>query len=174
MKAFRRVFAVAYLLSTLLLVLLPELASAATRKPLCTVRFHLEVRSASEDPFSIPVKLQSPAKQIFIESSASISERQVEAVHFYPASDGSWGCLFKLDNSGRIALATVTSGSRGRCMVFFLGTEQGSRQVLDILIDRPVNDGILPVSRGLTWQEVEMLRTQFPPKDPKKRARNSQ
>lgn len=148
--------------ATCILAVIPFTAAAASRKPTCTVRFHVEVRATAEDPFSIPVKVPNPPRQIFIESSASISERQVKAIHTFPAADGSWGCLFQLDDSGRLTLANLSSSSRDRSMVFYIGNEKISRLVLEILINGPVSDGLLPVPRGLTPVEIERLKTRFP------------
>ena len=145
-----------------LLATIPFTSSAATRKPICTVRFHIEVKASAQDSFSIAIKLPNPTRQIFIESSASISERQIKSIYTFPASDGSWGCLFQLDDSGRLTLANLSSSSRGRSLVFYIGNDKISRQVLDIFVDAPVNDGLLPVARGLTFADTEILKKCFP------------
>lgn len=162
MRIFRYLAAAAILAAGLLC---PR-AEAAARRPKCSVRFYAEVSSYSENPFATPIKTFSPPRQVFIENSAFISERNITGVHVFPFQDGTWGCVFRLDSSGRIALATVTSANRGRSVFFYLGNEKTSRQVLEIFVDRPVNDGVLPVSRGLTYPEVQLLQKQFPPLKP--------
>ena len=154
------------LCAALLFGFFPQSGFSASRKPICATRFHMEVRASSEDPFSIPVKLRNPERNIYIESAASLSERQVASIYPFPASDGSWGCLFQLDASGRLTLSNLSASNRGRLLLFYFGTEKGSRPVLDILIDGPVNDGLLPVRKGLTWGEVELLKKRFPERIP--------
>jgi hypothetical protein len=36
------------------------------------------------------------------------------------------------------------------------------RQVINLVVDRPVTDGIVSIPRGLTPEEVALLRTAFP------------
>ncbi|MEI6712536.1 MAG: hypothetical protein WCO60_02210 [Verrucomicrobiota bacterium] len=151
-----------YTAAALLTGAIPLTASAMSRKPECTVRFHMEVRATEKDPFSIPVKLQNPPRQIFMESTASISERQIQAIHVFPANDGTWGCLFKLDDSGRLTLSNLSASNRGRTLVVYVGSDKITRQVIDIFIDRPVNDGMIPIMRGLTYPETELLKKKFP------------
>lgn len=145
-----------------LATLCPSMVDGASRKPQLTVRFHVEVSATNRDPFSIPIKLPSPPRNIFIESSSSLSERQVEFFNPFPAGDGTWGGVFHLNPSGRLTLSNLTSSNRGRSLVFYLGNEKLSRLVLDIYIDGTVSDGVLPIRRGLTWQEAELLKNKFP------------
>lgn len=142
-------------------------ALAFSRKPPCTVRFHLEVDASTSDPFSRPVKLVNPPRQIFVEGSSALSERQVEAVYIFPAADGSWGALFRLDLSGQKILSQISSSNRGRCFVIFVGTQKLARQLPgDLLIDGIVLDGMLPIPQGLTYAEAVHLQKNFKPLTP--------
>jgi len=140
---------------------------AFSRKAACAVRFHVEVDSSASDPFSRPVKLANPPRQIFVESSAALSERQIDAVYIHPADDGSWGALFRLDASGRKILSQISSSNRGRCFVVFVGNHKLARQMQgDLLIDEIVLDGMLPIPRGLTYPEALLLQKHFKPLNP--------
>jgi preprotein translocase subunit SecD len=111
--------------------------------------------------------LANPARQIFVESSAALSERQIYAVYTYPTADGTWGALFRLDTSGRKILAQLSSANRGRSFVVFVGNHKLARQLPeDVLIDEMVVDGMLPIPRGLSYAEVLLLLKHFKPLSP--------
>jgi hypothetical protein len=141
---------------------------AFSRKTACAVRFHVEVDASASDPFTRRVTLLNPPRQIFVEGSAALSERQIDAVYTYPAADGTtWGALFRLDVSGRKILSQVSSSNRGRSFVIFIGSPQKARQLPeDLLIDDRVPDGLLPIPSGLTYQEVLLLQKTFKPLSP--------
>jgi hypothetical protein len=144
----------------------PVKAEAFARKPKFVVRFFVEVGSISKDPFSMPVTLTNPKRNSFMERAASLSERHVKGVYVYPVADGSWGCLFKLDDSGRIILHNVSSSNRGRAIIAYFGSEKAARQIVDIHIDQTITDGMIPIPRGLTYAEVLQIQKQFPPLQP--------
>ncbi len=158
-----------------ILVLLPSFLCCASiahgfaRKVACVVRFHVEVEgsSSSSDPFARPVKLLNPPRQIYIESSAALSEGQIEAVYPYPTADGTWGALFQLNGSGRKILTQLSSTNRGRSFVVFVGNQKQARQLPeDLLIDRIVEDGLLPIPQGLSYPEVLLMQKKFKPLKP--------
>jgi hypothetical protein len=139
-------------------------ASAFSRKNGCTVRFHVEVEGtgSAPNPFARPVRLLNPPRQIFVENSAGLSERQVDAVYTFPVADGTWGALFRLDTSGRKILTQISSANRGRCFVVFVGNHKTARQLPeDLLIDGIVVDGMLPIPRGLSYVEALLLQKHF-------------
>ena len=141
----------------------PETAGAFARKPKFVVRFFVEVGSISKDPFSMPVTLTNPKRQSFMERAASISERHVTGAHVYPVADGTWGCLFKLDDGGRIILHNISSSNRGRAIIAYFGIEKAARQIVDLYIDQTIGDGMIPIPRGLTYGEALQIQKQFPP-----------
>lgn len=141
----------------------PLKAEAFARKPKFVVRFFVEVGSISKDPFSMPVTLTNPKRNSFMERAASLSERHVKGAHVYPVADGSWGCLFKLDDGGRIILHNISSSNRGRAIIAYFGSEKAARQIVDIHIDQTISDGMIPIPRGLTYGEVLQIQKQFPP-----------
>jgi hypothetical protein len=141
----------------------PVKAEAFARKPKFVVRFFVEVGSISKDPFSMPVTLTNPKRNSFMERAASLSERHVKGAHVYPVADGSWGCLFKLDDGGRIILHNISSSNRGRAIIAYFGSEKAARQIVDIHIDQTISDGMIPIPRGLTYGEVLQIQKQFPP-----------
>ena len=50
---------------------------------------------------------------------------------------------------------------QGSALVAFVGTKHGSHQVIDMQIDKPVNDGIIMIPQGLTPYEVAQFRKEY-------------
>jgi hypothetical protein len=127
-----------------------------------TVRFFAETRGLDANRFSSPVVLRHPARAAFIEKIPTIHERHIKAVYPFPAPDGTSGCAFELDASGRLALDVVSTERRGSSLVAFVSTKTGTHQVIDMVIDRTVKDGIITIQSGLTELEIAAITKQWP------------
>jgi hypothetical protein len=145
-----------------LLALLACLSLGMASKPLITVRFYAEAKRQDTDRFARPITFKNPPREGYIESVPSIHERHIKALFPFPAADGSMGCSFLLDNSGRLNLEVVSTERRGTSLVAFVGTKNGVHQVLELLIDKPILDGIITIPRGLTDLEIEALKKAWP------------
>lgn len=130
-------------------------------KPALTVRFHTEANARDGDSFAIPVNLTYQRRKAFMNRVPAFSELQISAIYPFAAGDGTSGCLFQLNPQGRIRLETLSSESRGTALVVFVGTKTGQHQVIDMIIDQPVSDGVISVPRGLTDLEIIAMRKQF-------------
>jgi len=146
----------------LLAVVLALACLAMARKPSVTVRFFAEANARDGASFSSPIKLHFPEREAHIEKMPAINERNIRAMYPFQAADGSWGASFKLDEKGRIDLEVVSTERRGSSMVVFVGTKNGVHQVIDMLIDKPVRDGIITIPRGMTEMEIGALTKEFP------------
>jgi hypothetical protein len=122
--------------------------------------------------FANPVKLLYPPRDAFVQKVPTISERQIKSMYPYQAVDGSWGCAFQLDASGRLALEVLSTEKRGSSVVVFIGTKSGAHQVIDMKVDKVITDGIVTIPRGLTEMEVEALKKNFPPMPQLRQARS--
>ena len=140
---------------------LPPHTRAMSQKPPITVRFHSEVNPNDGDSFSTPVNLIYQRKQVYLSRVPDFSEKQIAKILPFPAKDGTWGCVFKLTPQGRIRLETMSGEIRGSALVVFVATKSGQHQVADMIIDRPVTDGIITIPRGLTALEIAALKKQF-------------
>ena len=134
---------------------------AMSKKPEITVRFHSEADKNDSDTFSIPVNLIYQRRQAYLSKIADISERMIEKILPFPAKDGTWGCVIKLNPQGRIRLENMSGQIRGSALVVFISTQAGNHQVVDMIIDRIVTDGIITIPRGLTEFEVVLLKKKF-------------
>lgn len=153
----------------LLAVVLALACLAMARKPSVTVRFFAEANARDGASFSSPIKLHFPEREAHIEKMPAINERNIRAMYPFQAADGSWGASFKLDEKGRIDLEVVSTERRGSSMVVFVGTKNGVHQVIDMLIDKPVRDGIITIPRGMTEMEIGALTKEFPQMGQKKK-----
>ncbi len=138
-------------------------------KPSVSVRFYAEANARDGASFSTPVQLHFPERAAHIEKIPAVNERNIKAIYPFQAADGSWGASFTLDESGRFRLETVSTDRRGSSMVVFVSTKNGVHQVIDMIIDKPVRDGIITIPRGLTELEMAALTKEFPPMVGKKK-----
>ena len=144
-----------------LLVLAAVSSLGMSDMPKVTVRFHSEANRNDTSSFSAPIKLHYAQRDAHINRVPEFSERNVKAIFPWKTADGTWGCAFKLNDSGRIRLETLSSDNRGAAIVAFIGTKKGMHQVIDMVIDRPISDGIVALPRGITDIEMLVLKKQF-------------
>jgi hypothetical protein len=130
--------------------------------PPVSIRFHVEANPNDTDVFSSQVHLQNPPRDVFIEKVPDINERMIRAVWPFQTTNGSWGCAFKLDVEGRLALEVLSTNKRGRAIVAMLSTKKHQRVVIDMVIDKPITDGIITIPTGLTELEIAVLTKEFP------------
>ncbi len=138
------------------------LLTGAAKKPDLTVRFHAEANRMDTERFSQAITLKYPPRQAFIEKVPSLSERHIQAIYPFRAEDGTWGCAFQLNASGRINLEVLSTERRGSSLVAFVSSKVGTHQVIDMQIDSVIRDGIITVHHGLTELEIAALGKQFP------------
>lgn len=147
--------------------LLPVVCALAclgmSKKPAVTVRFYAEANARDTDAFSKPITLHNPERAAYIEKVPSISEQSIKAMFPFQVTDGSWGACFKLDNKGRIDLEVLSTERKGSSLVIFVVTPKGIHQVVDVVIDRKVRDGVITIPRGLTDLEVAALSKEYRP-----------
>src|SRR5690349_18301086 len=110
------------------------LLCGAAKKPELTVRFHTEANQRDGDAFASPIQLKYPPRPAFIEKVPSLSERNIQAIYPFEAPDGTWGCAFKLDNSGRINLEVLSTERRGTSLIAFVSTKANTHQVAEMII----------------------------------------
>jgi len=131
-------------------------------KPVISVRFYAEANKQDTERFARPITLRNPPREAFVESVPTIHEKQIRAVYPFQAKDGSWGCAFKLDNSGRINLEVVSTTRRDGTLVAFVGTKAGVHQAAELFIDKPIRDGIISIPNGLTELQIAAITKSWP------------
>jgi len=140
-----------------LLCLTALLCTGGAKKPAVDLRIHGEGIAAEAPTFAFPATLLN-GRETFLSRMPLITQREVRAVFPFAAADGSEGVYLKLDNHGASLLQQHSMERSGRLLAVFLN----GRQVSNLVVDRPVTDGIVSIPRGLDSSEVELLTTAFP------------
>ncbi len=131
------------------------------RKTAISVRFHTEGKQEDGPNSAVPVKLANPPRAAYMSTVPDISERNIAAIYPVIADNGTWGCAFSLDADGRLKLETLSRAKRGSALIMIVQTKTGTHQVIDMVIDKPVSDGILFIPRGLTGMEIEAMLKEY-------------
>jgi hypothetical protein len=129
-------------------------ASAYAKKPHCTLRVHAEANANDSAVFSTAIQSQFSGKNVVIEKTPSLSERDVVAFRPYPAPDGSYGVLLQLDDHGKLALDALSVERRGSFLFIFVN----GRPLTELQVDRRVSDGKIYLPSGLNRGDVELMR----------------
>ena len=133
------------------------LCVAGAKKPVLDVRIHAEGTEAEAPTFAIPATLLS-GKPTFLQRMPLISQSEIEAIYPFAAADGSQGVYLKLGAHGSRLLQQHTMSQQGKLLVVMLN----GRMVSNLLVDRPINDGIMSIPRGLSQEDIALLATTFP------------
>jgi hypothetical protein len=120
----------------------------------CTFRVHAEANANDGAVFSREIRSQFSGKNVVIEKTPSISERDVVAFYPYPAADGSYGVLVQLDDHGKLALDTLSIERRGTFLFVFVN----GRPMTELQVDRRVSDGKIYLPSGLNAADIELMR----------------
>ena len=146
----------------LLCALLGLAALGMGGKPPVAIRFFVEANAQDTEHFSNPIHLLNPPRDAYIENVPEISERMIKGIYPFKAANGTWGCSFKLDESGRLSLEMLSTSRRGSSIVAMLSTKAHTRTVIDMLIDKQITDGVISIPYGLTELEIAVLTREFP------------
>jgi hypothetical protein len=138
-------------------------ASSQNKKPKVSVRLYSEANAMDTEKFSTPVTLRYPPRKAFLNKIPHVSEFDIVAVYPFRAPDGSMGCAFKLNTHGALALDAMSTENRGKSAVI----QVNGRQVIDLVIDKRITDGILTIPFGLTESEIGAILKAWPPKKKK-------
>lgn len=127
------------------------------KKPVIDIRIHALGTAAEAPTFAIPATLLN-GTPVFLQRMPLLTQREIKAIYPFVAADGSHGTYFKVDNHGSRLLHQHTMSRRGELLVVMLN----GRQVSNLLVDRPIDDGIVSIPRGLTADDIAFLTSVFP------------
>ena len=122
------------------LALLALLCLGGAKKPEVDLRIHGLSTAAEAPTFAFPSTLMN-GQPVFLQRMPLLSQREVKAVYPFPAADGSYGIYLKIDNHGSRLLEQQSLQRRGSTLVVMLN----GRQVSNLIIDRPISDGIVSI-----------------------------
>ena len=146
------------------------LFAGAGKKPDLAVRMHAEANQQDTTTFALPAELLYPTPHTaYMERVPRISERDIKSIFITPASDGTFGCAFKLNETGRLHLEVLSTELRGKSLVVLLQTKNApAHQLPDLVIDSKITDGVIYVPHGITALEIKVLEKEFHVANPKK------
>ena len=156
------------LATSLAITLLPGAILAAGKKPPdFTVSFHLQAEPGDRHAFT----QLTAGKEVAFRKSPEISTSDIVAFRSFPADDGnSYGAVFQLSKVASGRLRSMSTANRGKLLLAVV-----NGQVRDaVLIDKPVNDGLIVIWKWVSLAEVRLADQHVPrigedPKDWKKR-----
>lgn len=132
------------------------LAGGDKGKP-TNVSFHIETEGTDNPKMIFPHEVMG--KQRFFRRIPEVSSRDFVAFSPFPSEDqASYGAVFQLKDNARRRFAAVSAVNEGRwlvCLAF-------GRIIDGVLIDGPVDDGVIVVWKNLSLDEIRQLDTSLP------------
>lgn len=148
---------IAAILTMLILVFCPALSAMGKKAPKFTISFHMET-DGNDNPKMIFSQLAN-GKQRFFRRMPEISTPDIVSFRPFPATIGDdYGVIFKLTGNASNRLAGITTMNQGRWMI----AEVNERVLDGVLIDKPVNDGMLVIWKGVTLADIALFETTLP------------
>jgi len=121
-----------------------------------TFRAHVEASKSNGPTFATTLRLFG--RDVTIEKVPTLSENDVTALRTYRAADGTNGALFQLNEHGRMALDSLSIERRGGSLFVFIN----GRPAAELQIDRRVSDGKIYIASGLSANDIELLKKDWP------------
>src|SRR5437879_1193714 len=140
--------------SALGLWLLVALPAGVAKERHCIFRVHAQGNPQDTEVFSTAVRAKLSGKDVAIEKIPRISEQDVIGFYPYPATNGTYGALFQLDEHGRIALDTLSIERRGSLLFVFIN----GRLISPLEIDKRVSDGKIYIPSGLSNADIQLMK----------------
>jgi hypothetical protein len=134
--------------------LLVALPVGVAKQQHCIFRVHAQANAQDTAVFSTSVRAQLSGKDVAIEKIPRISEHDVIAFYPYPAANGTYGALFRLDEHGRIALDALSIERRGSLLFVLIN----GRLITELEIDKRVADGRIYIPSGLTAADINLMK----------------
>jgi hypothetical protein len=149
--------------------LAPFLLTGAAEKPDFFLSFNAEGNPQDTNTFSQQVEVPYPTPhKIYVEKVPRMSERDVQWIFLTQADDGTFGCTFQLNETGRLHLEVLSGDLKGKSLVVFLRTKNSIHLVINLVIDRQITDGIIFVPHGFSTLEAHDLTKGFKVMNPKR------
>ena len=162
-----------------LLMLEPNTQAGASNKKKDTfaIRIHGEGSAEEGEKFTVPVVLLD-GRKAYLSIMPLLSEHDIKAVYPFLAPDGTGGAYLRLDGHGANLLTEFSIERMGRGGV--LAVMVNGRQIVDLLVDKPVRDGVFVIPNGLSMSDEAHLVNLYPiighendPKEKKKKKSSS-
>jgi hypothetical protein len=129
------------------------------KKEAFSIRIHAEGRPEDGEKFSVPIVLLDGRKTT-LSIMPLLNEHDIKAVYPFKTADGTYGAFLRLDGHGANLLTQYSiekMGANTTLTVFING-----RQVISVIVDKPVKDGIFWIPSGMTIMEEARMVNAFP------------
>ncbi|MGF1656435.1 MAG: hypothetical protein ACFCU3_05580 [Verrucomicrobiales bacterium] len=136
-------------------IFIPQ-AEAGSRKPKVSIRIHEMAATGDGPSFSVPVKPKGTNLEVPMSRLALVTEKDILGVYPYQNAQGQPAVALFLNPHGRLAVTTATHRQGQRLFLFVNG-----RHVVDLVVDRQIQDGILTIPQGLTTEEAQLIQRSF-------------
>ncbi len=121
------------------------------------VSFHIETEASDNPKMIFPHEVMG--KQRFFRRIPEVSSNDFVAFSPFPSEDqASYGVILQLKDNARRRLAAVTQISSGKWLV----CKAFGRIVDGVLVEDPVDDGVVVVWQGLSIGEIGQLDESLP------------
>ena len=150
-------FVTALLALAALLSFAPPAFAGGNKGKAARISFHIETEGTDNPKMIFPHEMFD--KQRFFRRVPEVSSVDLVAFNPFPAEDqASYGAVFQLKDTARRRLAAVTANNIGRWLVC-----QAFGRIIDgVLVDDPVDDGVVVIWQGLTLEEIEEIDKVMP------------
>lgn len=129
------------------------------KKDVFSIRIHGEGSPEDGEKFTVPVVLLDGRKTT-LSIMPLLNEHDIKAVYPFKTADGTYGAFLRLDGHGANLLTQYSiekMGANTTLTVFING-----RQVVSVIVDKPVKDGIFWIPSGMTIMEEARMVNAFP------------
>lgn len=139
------------------LVLTPVGKAGGKAGEMGMVTFHLETEEGGNPKMVFPQ--MDEGKQRFFIRTPEISMNDIVAFAPFPAGTGEeYGVVFQLRDAAKRRLNAISLTNQGR----FLLAQANGRVVDGVIIDKPVDDGVIVIWKGLTANDVKLFDEALP------------
>ena len=123
------------------------------------VTFHLEGQAEDSAKFVTPVKLGSEHRQYYFKKVPEFNDKDISWFYPFISQDGaSFGAAFRLNAKATQELTNLTIANQGRLM----GTRVLDAPLRAVIIDRPIDDGVLVIWDGLSQNHLKLINSKIP------------
>ena len=143
----------AALLMALFLIPSATVLASGKRSSKATVSLHIETEGTDNPKMIFPYTVEG--QQRYFRRMPEIMTNDVEAFSPFPSEVGGddYGAVFKLTARAARRYAAISSANQGRWMIV-----QVNGRAVDVLyIDKPVDDGLIVVWKGITLADTTTL-----------------
>lgn len=121
------------------------------------ISFHIETEASDNPKMIFPYEVMG--KRRFFRRLPEVSSKDFIAFSPFPAEDQmSYGVVLQLKDNARRRLAAMTQISSGKWLV----CQAFGRIVDGVLVEDPVDDGVVVVWKGLMIEEIRQLDETMP------------